>query len=118
MTGAEVSLNIVEVRKPEVDARLIADIHDGLEETSSYPQGFVEAIDTTIFTADNGRGTDLWKTDGTAAGTVLVKDINTLVDPTYNFPMSSNPWYFIEVGGTVYFLADDGVLYASGRRTC
>ena len=33
--------------------------------------------DTLFFTADDGvNGNELWKSDGTEAGTVLVKDIN------------------------------------------
>jgi ELWxxDGT repeat protein len=54
---------------------------------------------TTTTTAE---GTELWKTDGTSAGTVLVKDIN----PGSN---SSNPQYLTPVGPVLYFTADDGV---------
>ena len=44
--------------------------------TSSFPGPFVESNGTLFFTADDGiHGRELWKTDGTAAGTVLVKDI-------------------------------------------
>lgn len=42
-----------------------------------------ETSDTAFFTATDsthrgtGSGTELWKTDGTAAGTVMVKDVRT-----------------------------------------
>lgn len=47
------------------------------------------------------QGVELWKTDGTEAGTMLVKDIN----PTG----SSNPTLLLKIGNVVYFQADDGV---------
>jgi ELWxxDGT repeat protein len=43
-------------------------------------------------------GAELWRTDGTAAGTYLVKDIYTGVS-------SSNPSYLTEMSGTLYFSA-------------
>lgn len=46
-------------------------------------------------------GTELWKSDGTQAGTTLVKDINP-VGPS-SFPQS-----LINVGGVIFFAADDG----------
>jgi ELWxxDGT repeat protein len=51
---------------------------------------------------DDKNGTELWKSDGTAAGTVLVKDINLSGG-------SSNPNGFVAVGSMLYFKADDGV---------
>lgn len=51
---------------------------------------------------DNTNGKELWKTDGTTAGTVLVADIN----PGYG---SSRPWGFSELDGALYFCATDGV---------
>src|SRR5256885_1740593 len=41
-----------------------------------FRSGFVNLGGTILFTADDGRnGMELWRTDGSAAGTVLVGDI-------------------------------------------
>jgi ELWxxDGT repeat protein len=62
--------------------------------------------DTLFFTADDGTlGPELWKTDGSAAGTVLVKDVNPGDDGDYY----DTPSAMIGVGGTLFFTADDGV---------
>ena len=55
-----------------------------------------------FFTADDGtRGTELWATDGTPAGTRLVEDIQP-------GDASSAPEGLAAVGDTLYFSADDG----------
>jgi ELWxxDGT repeat protein len=60
-----------------------------------------------FFVAHDGpSGSELWKSDGTEAGTVLVKDINP--DPT-----AAGPDSLIHVNGTLFFSANDGV---SGRE--
>ena len=61
------------------------------------------AIGNTLYFAssDATHGTELWKTDGTVAGTVMVKDINPGV-------AGSNPFQLTNVGGTLYFVAQDG----------
>ena len=61
------------------------------------------AVDGTLFFARwaGGSGGELWKSDGTTAGTVLIKDIN----PGSG---SSDPQHMTKVGSTVYFTADDG----------
>jgi ELWxxDGT repeat protein len=46
-------------------------------------------------------GIELWRSDGTTASTVLVKDINPGND-------SSNAVYLTNVNGTLYFSADNG----------
>ena len=58
--------------------------------------------DGTLFFAafDPKHGEELWKSDGTEAGTVLVKDINP-------GPASSSPGGFANIGGTVFFSALD-----------
>src|SRR5690606_16344846 len=56
------------------------------------------------FSATNELGTEVWKTDGTEAGTVMVKDIRP-------GPESSIATFaiFKIFNGRVYFAADDGV---------
>jgi len=55
-----------------------------------------------FFTAHDGvHGTELWQSDGTPAGTVMVMDINLGAG-------SSNPSYFQVIDDTLYFAADDG----------
>ena len=53
-----------------------------------------------MYTPDNG--TELWKTDGTESGTVMVKDISSGVE-------GSNPEIVAVHEGTVYFTASDGL---------
>jgi ELWxxDGT repeat protein len=50
----------------------------------------------------DGEGTELWRTDGTTAGTVLIKEIMPGL-------AGSSPDNFTDVGGTVFFTAADGV---------
>ncbi len=45
--------------------------------------------------------TELWKSDGTATGTVRVKDIQP-------GPIGSAPSSFTEVGAIIFFTANDG----------
>ncbi|MBL0341284.1 MAG: T9SS type A sorting domain-containing protein [Bacteroidetes bacterium] len=69
---------------------------------------------TFYFTANNnasgpGGSTDdieLWKSDGTSGGTVMVKDINPGIDGSY-------PTDFTNMNGTLYFTAYDNI---SGRE--
>jgi len=70
--------------------------------SGSFPSRLTSANGTLFFMADDGvHGRELWKSDGTAAGTIMVKD----VDPT----ASAGSWQLVKVGATVYFTADDGV---------
>ncbi|MEZ5988816.1 MAG: hypothetical protein R3F30_06780 [Planctomycetota bacterium] len=55
------------------------------------------------FQADKGNGRELWLTDGTAAGTVQVADLNTTT------ASNSSPSAFRFVNGKVLFQANDGV---------
>ncbi|MCY1073217.1 ELWxxDGT repeat protein [Archangium lansingense] len=67
-------------------------------------QDFAIAGRTLYFTAnDEVHGFELWKTDGTPEGTVLVKDIIQAQGG------GSMPRDFFLVGETLYFTAEDGV---------
>jgi ELWxxDGT repeat protein len=59
-----------------------------------------------FFDADGGEGVELWRSDGTTNGTVLVKDI-------FAGNGSGSPDELTAVGSIVYFVADNGV---SGRE--
>jgi len=72
----------------------------------TYPDaGVAELVDiggTTYFTAnDQTHGLELWKTDGTEAGTMMVKDVNS-------GSTGSSPHELTDFNGTLFFVADDG----------
>lgn len=79
--------------------------------SGSSPQDLVKIGNKIFFTAENGTiGRELWVTDGTTAGTQLVKDINlsnSVGDVT--FPLSSTQRKFINVNGTLFFIANSGI---------
>ena len=76
--------------------------YGGSHPHSSNPRNLTNVNGTLFFTADDGaNGVELWKSDGTAAGTVLVKDIVADGD-------SSSPAGLTNVNGTLFFAADDG----------
>ena len=91
---------------------------DGVFAGAIYQEaGFPVVGDTIFFVGeDETYGRELWRSDGTANGTVIVKDIDTSSN-TYssssgswtvpNSGLACSPWE-TAVGDTVYFRADDG----------
>lgn len=80
---------------------MVKDIRSGAN--GSTPGNLTTVNGALFFTADNGtNGTELWKSDGTESGTVLVKDIRT---GTSGSSMTS----LTAVGNLLYFRAHDGV---------
>jgi ELWxxDGT repeat protein len=90
---------------------MVSDVNSSL--LSSSPSYIFSIGSTAYFMAtDPANGYELWKSDGTAAGTMLVKDIKP--GPTGNVPVGwSNPGLppfanFTDVNGTLFFTANDG----------
>jgi ELWxxDGT repeat protein len=76
----------------------------GLQKILQYTNGgsFTPVGQILYFQAYDGiNGYELWKSDGTASGTVMVKDINSGSG-------SSSPSQLTAVGNTLYFRANDG----------
>ena len=63
---------------------------------------YLAATKQLLYVASDAAGTELWSTDGTAAGTALVKDIKAGKE-------SSGVSQFTACGAYVYFRADDGL---------
>jgi ELWxxDGT repeat protein len=75
---------------------------NALLETAVFPTRHVVFNGRLFFSADNGiSGTELWVSDGTAAGTNLVKDLNP-------GNAGSAPDYLTVVGNRVFFSANNG----------
>jgi ELWxxDGT repeat protein len=62
------------------------------------------------FWANDGvHGPELWRTDGTPSGTVLVRDVNPNNSSYYVGGAADNTTELCVAGGNLYFLADDGI---------
>ncbi|KAA6438990.1 DNRLRE domain-containing protein [Dyadobacter flavalbus] len=73
-----------------------------LARPGSMPLGFTQVNGVSYFTADDGiHGRELWKTDGSAAGTMLVSDIVSGANSSY-------PEQITNVNGTAYFVTGKG----------
>lgn len=91
---------------------MVKDIYIGSGNSNDSSPYFTTVGTTLFFVASDGPGTtpglhgdELWKTDGTAAGTVMVKDINT---HTYMFhPTGSSPRKLTDFNGTLIFDAQE-----------
>lgn len=86
--------------------------HKVAEFTNGYVGEMIALDDVAYFAGyDNLNGTELWKTDGTAGGTLMVKDIFTGV--TNGITNSSAPSKFRKVGNEIFFFAY-GQKYSKG----
>ncbi|MDP6640153.1 MAG: hypothetical protein QF817_03685, partial [Candidatus Poseidoniaceae archaeon] len=84
---------------------MVKDIYPGgstFNGLGNYPD--LTAVGNTLYfgATDGINGDELWKSDGTSNGTVMVKDINP------SGMANSDTGYFRAVGNTLYFDATDG----------
>ena len=94
---------------------LLADIRPGPESgsvaSSLDPHSSGRAGPNALFAADDGvHGTELWRTDGTGAGTNLVADL-------VPGPLGSGPFGFVSLGATAFFTADDAIWRTDGTAS-
>jgi ELWxxDGT repeat protein len=90
----------------EAGTVMVKDIRTGVDEDddplSASPDDLIAFGSSLYFAADDGtNGEELWKSNGTEAGTVMVKDILT-------GPSGSSPDNMMVAGGTLFFTATDG----------
>ncbi|HEY2354847.1 MAG TPA: ELWxxDGT repeat protein [Gaiellaceae bacterium] len=88
----------------------VSDINPGSASSiSSYGANLTNINGTVFFTADDGTtGTELWKSDGTMAGTVQVKDINPGSGGSFGSGYYTSSADLTDVNGTLFFSANDG----------
>jgi ELWxxDGT repeat protein len=100
-TGTPTSKPVSPLASAQLPQPLL-DINSGAGD--SFPNGFVNVNGQIYFAATDGaaHGRELWKTNGTAAGTILVSDNNPGSNGSY-------PYFMTNVGGTLFFVANDGV---------
>lgn len=82
----------------------VKDINPGIDGLYEYVVPDLTNVDGIVyFCANNGsNGSELWRSDGTEAGTMLVMDIWPGINGSF-------PEYLTNVDGTLYFSADDGI---------
>jgi ELWxxDGT repeat protein len=84
--------------------QMVLDIDPGIDPGSgnAAPSGLTNVNGTLFFSAYDGtHGFELWKSDGSVAGTTLVQDINPLLTGSY-------PLNLANVSGALFFTANDG----------
>ncbi len=69
----------------------------------NIPNAFAVIDNTMVFAADDGTGTELWKTDGTAAGTQMITNLVS-ASPSPGQPPSD----FTTVGDKAFFVVTQG----------
>ncbi|WDQ17494.1 ELWxxDGT repeat protein [Rhodopirellula sp. P2] len=88
-------------------ASVVKDIRVGDE--GSYPLGLTEFQGKLIFSADDGEsGRELWMSDGTQSGTILIDDIHSAVGTG---SLANDTFFeFVEFDNQLFFPADNGVV--------
>lgn len=99
-------MELWQARAAEVS--VVKDIYEA-EGGGSQPQDGVVIDNILYFHAYNpDYGRELWRSDGTEAGTTMVKDINPGTGSSLIIPFSANTPLFHVLGDYFYFFANDG----------
>jgi len=102
-SNSSIILNGASALVTNVEPYMVKDIFTGVNDLGIQPGSLTDFNGTLFFYAtDVTYGDELWKSDGTEAGTVMVKDI-------YPGSVGSAPGYLTVVNGMLYFSADDGI---------
>ena len=114
--GTEKGTKLIKDINPDLPPGARCDQGDcGIPKGWSHPDTVTVMGKQVFFAADDGKhGVELWKSDGTAKGTKLVKDINTVKgnsnpnDKGDALTRSAEVEKLYVVGKTLYFRASDG----------
>ena len=91
----------------EASTRMVIDLNEGSNNGVSFLNGtYVYFKDFLYFVGSADKGSELYRTDGTAEGTTLVKDINPNLD-SRGFPASGSPFSMTAAKDIIYFTASD-----------
>ena len=82
--------------------QLVRNINDAVIPQSSFPRELGDLNGKLLFTAGSGTRS-LLSTDGTAAGTVVLRQFDNIIE------QQGNGQIFAKFGGRAYFVANDGV---------
>ena len=101
---------LYKLSSPSNNIELVADINPGFD---SFPE-YLRGIDNVLYFSASGSqgrmGSELWRSDGTAAGTSLVRDINDGVEPGW-------PTEFTKLNDVIYFSVNGGSIGRELWRT-
>lgn len=82
---------------------IVSDGNDSATDTLTVTVSNPNTIKKIISLSATYSGREPWITDGTTAGTTIIKDIYA------GIPDSLNIYYPVQIGDTLYFLANDGI---------
>ncbi|MBT1697057.1 T9SS type A sorting domain-containing protein [Fulvivirgaceae bacterium PWU4] len=97
---------LISVSHSQAQVSLVKDINTspaGLRDESDYTNTFCNCGDYLFFGAMTDKGNELWRTDGTGGGTVMVKDLGVASDDGFLDDMVCNG------SGTLFFLGTNGL---------
>lgn len=84
---------LINICSSQAQVSLVKDINTspaGLRPANDYTNEFCACGDYLFFPATTDKGKELWRTDGTASGTILLKDINLGMASGFSYGITCN----------------------------